>query len=223
MSSREANMKEAARLFSRILTEHNIEHAFIGGFALKMLESRRETHDIDVEISATALGAPELRGRLIQLLRDADKRFVVSNLKLFFVPNDQWNMRVPIETLASGELGLPRRLSILRPGDGSIPILKPGILILTKMKRAHHFIGSTRPQSVVKFGSDSRDIEHLLRWLQGHRQKIDFINYDTTSPERLYDAVRKMRAHWVSKGRNNEVQMLDDVLEASDKAIIMNN
>ncbi|KAF5558906.1 hypothetical protein FPHYL_7247 [Fusarium phyllophilum] len=222
MASHETIMKEAARAFSRILTEHNIEHAFIGGFAVKMLDSHRETHDIDVEISVAALGDPELRGGLVQLLHDADKRFVVSNLKLFFVPDGQWDMRVPIETLASGALGLPRRFLILRPGDGSIPILDPGILVLTKMKRAHHYIGSTRPQSMNKLRSDIFDILHLLRWLQDHDKKIDFINYDSAAPERLYDAVRNMRAHWDSMGQHDEVQLLDDVLEESDKATIKN-
>ncbi|KAF5601785.1 hypothetical protein FPANT_1649 [Fusarium pseudoanthophilum] len=223
MASHVTTMKEAARVFSRILTEHNIEHAFIGGFAVKMLDSQRETHDIDVEISVAALGDPELRGGLVQLLQEADKRFVVSNLKLFFCPNERWDLRVPIETLASGALGLPRRFSILRPGNGSIPILHPSVLILTKMKRAHHYIGSTRPQSMNKLRSDTFDILHLLHWLQDHDKKIDFINYDSAAPERLYDAVRNMRAHWVSKGEETTVQLLDDVLEENDKAIVMNN
>ncbi|KAG5754855.1 hypothetical protein H9Q69_004545 [Fusarium xylarioides] len=210
-------MKEAARAFSRILTEQNIEHAFIGGFALNVLGSNRETLDIDVEV------AMDDRGRLVQILHDADQRFVVSNLKLFFVPtNGQWDLRVPIETLARGMLGLPRRFSILRPGDESIPIFHPGVLILTKMKRSCQYIGSTRPQSVVKFNSDVRDIVYLLHWLQDQSKKIDFANYDAASPERLYDAVRKMRAHWESKGESTTVQLLDDVMEESDKATIKN-
>ncbi|KAF5602205.1 uncharacterized protein FSUBG_7880 [Fusarium subglutinans] len=212
-------MKEAAQAFSRILTNHSIEHAFIGGFALNVLGSDSETVDIDVEVAMDHVKPNEVRPRLLQLLR-ADQRFIISNLKLFFV--DQWDLRVPIETLARGTLGLPRRFLVLRPGDRSIPILHPSVLILTKMKRSCQYIGSTRPQSVVKFSSDVRDIAYLLQWLQDHGMKIDFINYDAVSPERLYDSVRKMRAHWSSKGEITTVQMLDDVLEESDKATIMN-
>ncbi|KAG4269312.1 hypothetical protein FPRO04_14762, partial [Fusarium proliferatum] len=105
----------------------------------------------------------------------------------------------------------------------SIPILHPSVLVLTKLKRSSQYIGSTRPQSVVKLYSDVRDIVYLLHWLQDHYMKIDFINYDSATPERLYDAVRNMRAHWVSMGENDQVKMLDDVLEESDKAIVMNN
>ncbi|KAF5586359.1 hypothetical protein FPCIR_7969 [Fusarium pseudocircinatum] len=216
------HMREAAQAFSRILTEHNIEHAFIGGFALNVLGSNRETLDIDVEVALGDAKPNELRPRLVQLLREADQRFMISDLKLFFVPNGQ-DLRVPIETLARGTLGLPRRFTILRPGDETIPILHPGVLILTKMKRSCQYIGSTRPQSVVKFNSDVRDIVYLLHWLQDHGNKIDFISYDAASPERLYDAFRQMRAHWVSKGDNNTAQMLDKVLEESDKATPIDN
>ncbi|KAF5987896.1 hypothetical protein FCOIX_788 [Fusarium coicis] len=159
----------------------------------------RETLDIDVEVAMDNAKPNELRPHLVQLLREVDQRFMISDLKLFFVPkNDQWDLRVPIETLARGTLGLPRRFSILCPGDGS-----------------------TRPQSVVKFNSDVRDIVYLLHWLQDHGKKIDFINYDAASSERLYDAVRQMRANWVSKGEETTVQMLDIALEESDKATLI--
>ncbi|KAG9495043.1 hypothetical protein J7337_013274 [Fusarium musae] len=216
------NMREAAQAFSRILTDHNIDHAFIGGFALNLLGSNRATLDVDVEIAMDNANPNELRLYLVQLLREADQRFMISDVKLFFFPNEQWDLRVPIETLARGTLGLPRRFSIIRPGNGSIPILHPGVLILTKMKRSCQYIGSTRPQSVVKFNSDVRDIDYLLHWLQDHGKKIDFINYDAASPERLFNAVRQMRAHWVSKGEETTVQLLDDVMEESDKATINN-
>ncbi|CVL12926.1 uncharacterized protein FPRN_14753 [Fusarium proliferatum] len=111
-------MKGAAQAFSRILTDSNVEHALIGGFALNLLGSNRETLDIDVEVAMDDANPEEFRGHLTQLLRNADQRFVVSKLKLYFVPNGQWDLRVPIETLARGTLGPPRRLSTLRPGDG---------------------------------------------------------------------------------------------------------
>ncbi|UZP46397.1 hypothetical protein NXS19_014209 [Fusarium pseudograminearum] len=207
-------MKEAAKAFSRILTEHNIEHAFIGGFALQMLGNVRETFDIDVEVD---MDIEDFRGRIVQILSDADPRFVFSNLKIFFRPGGQGST-IPIETLARGMLGLPRRFSILRPGDGSVPILKPGVLILTKMKRATQYIGSTRPQSMLKYSSDLQDILHLLAWLGDNKRKIDFVAYDAASPERLYDAVRSMRDHWARLGQSNNVEMLDSALKPSDKA-----
>ncbi|EEU34538.1 uncharacterized protein NECHADRAFT_55614, partial [Fusarium vanettenii 77-13-4] len=106
---------------------------------------------------------------------------------------------------------------------GSIPILEPGVLILTKMKRSAQYIGSTRPQSVSKYNSDVRDIVHLLHWLRTNEKKVDFIGYDAASPQRLYDAVRKMRSHWRTTGQSTNVQLLDDALEANDKAIIVGN
>ncbi|EKJ73028.1 hypothetical protein FPSE_06816 [Fusarium pseudograminearum CS3096] len=209
-----ANMKEAAKAFSRILTEHNIEHAFIGGFALQMLGNVRETFDIDVEVD---MDIEDFRGRIVKILSATDPRFVFSNLKIFFRPGGQGSP-IPIETLARGMLGLPRQFSILCPGDGSVPILEPGVLILTKMKRATQYIGSTRPQSVLKYGGDLQGILHLLAWLRNRNKKIDFVAYDAASPERLYDAVRNMRNHWARLGQSNNVGMLDSALKPSDKA-----
>ncbi|KAM0319420.1 hypothetical protein ACHAPQ_010366 [Fusarium lateritium] len=218
--SRRARMKEAAEIFSRILTRNNIQHAFIGGFALQMLDHDRETADIDVEVAVNH--SDELRGHIVQILRNADSRFVVENHRLYFVPHALGEPRIPIETLARGSLNLPRNLSIMRPGDGSVPILEPGVLILTKIKRASQFIGSTRPKSMMKFNSDLRDILHLLRWLQAHNQKLDFDKYDASAPERLYDGVRKLRTHLIAMGLNGDVQMLEKALRKTDKAIIMN-
>lgn len=118
------DMREAAQAFSHILTDHNIDHAFIGGFALNLLGSNRETLDIDVEVAMDNANPNELRLYLVQLLREADQRFMISDLKLFFFPNEQWDLRVPIETLARGTLGLPHRFSILRPGDGKSKCLR---------------------------------------------------------------------------------------------------
>ncbi|KAM0362074.1 hypothetical protein ACHAP4_000804 [Fusarium culmorum] len=205
-----ASMKEAAEAFSRILTEHNIEHAFIGRFALQMLGNVRETFDIDVEVD---VDIEDFRGRIVQILSAADPRFVFSNLKIFFRP--EGSAPIPIETLARGMLGLPRRFSILRPG--SVPILEPSVLILTKMKRATQYIGSTRPQSMLKYSSDLQDIFLLLAWLRDNNRKIDFVAYDAASPERLYDAVRSMRDHWARLGQGNNVEMLDSALNSSDK------
>ncbi|CAF3475194.1 unnamed protein product [Fusarium graminearum] len=103
------------------------------------------------------------------------------------------------------------------PQSGSVPILEPGVLILTKMKRATQYIGSTRPQSMLKYSSDLQDIFLLLAWLRDNSRKIDFVAYDAASPERFYDAVRSMRDHWARLGQGNNVEMLDSALNPSDK------
>ena len=69
MASNREVMQQAAEAFSRILTEHNLNHAFIGGFALRQLGSERETHDIDVEVDMDS--SNELRGTIASLL-DSD-------------------------------------------------------------------------------------------------------------------------------------------------------
>lgn len=64
----------------------------------------------------------------------------------------------------------------------SIPILRPGILVLTKIKRCVQYIGSTRPKSVSKFRQDTYDIEFLLHWLARNNQMIDFAGFSTLTP-----------------------------------------
>ncbi|CAG2007394.1 unnamed protein product [Fusarium graminearum] len=61
------------------------------------------------------------------------------------------------------------------------------------MKRATQYIGSTHPQSMLKYSGGLQDIVHLLAWLRDNNRKIDSVAYDAASPERLYDAVRSMR------------------------------
>lgn len=44
----------------------------------------------------------------------------------------------------------------------SIPILRSGLLISTKIKRYVQYIGNTRPKSIIKFQQDVSDVEFLL-------------------------------------------------------------
>jgi len=83
------------------------------------------------------------------------------------------------------------------------------------MKRVVQYIGSTRPQSVTKYKSDVHDIIHILNWLNRHNKKIDFAKYDAASPLRLYDAVGRIRNHWLSLGE--DVQLMDDILNKEDE------
>jgi hypothetical protein len=51
---------------------------------------------------------------------------------------------------------------------------------------------STRPRSIIKAGRDLEDIAYLLSWLAQHKENIDFAGYESTHPERLFNAVRQL-------------------------------
>ncbi|KAJ4024639.1 hypothetical protein NW752_003204 [Fusarium irregulare] len=206
------DMKVAAEALSKILTENDIKFALIGGFAVYLLGGGRSTLDIDVYVD---MDINNIRERFKDIVCTADSRFDVDGLKVFFAPGEG-KERIPIETLALGSLGLPRTISVFYPDNGTIPVLVPGVLILTKIKRAVQYIGSTRPQSITKYKSDVYDIVHLLDWLNIHDQKIGFSTYEGASTLRLYDAVGKMRNHWLSLGHGENVQLLDDALNEED-------
>ncbi|KAI6772957.1 hypothetical protein HG530_003915 [Fusarium avenaceum] len=212
-------MNEAAYTLSMILNGNNVGHAYIGGFALNLLGSDRETTDIDVLIDVDC--PSHIHSYVTPILCGADSRFAVENYKLYFGP-----AHIPIELLTCGTLNLPRRLSII-PTDTPIfqvplPILQPSVLILTKIKRAYHYIGSTRPQSVFKYNADVRDIFYLLLWLQVRREKIDFGSYDASDPRSIYRAVGEFHYHWRARtGQSLIASMLNAVLRREDKDIIL--
>jgi hypothetical protein len=108
--------EQAAQSLSRILTEAGVDHAFIEGFAAKVLGSTRPTADIDVEINVTE--SREIIDRIRPLLLQEDHRFSIEHLKLYFTRDDDQRCRIPVETLIIGTLGLPCRLSVIRPGVG---------------------------------------------------------------------------------------------------------
>jgi hypothetical protein len=115
--------EQAAQSLSRILTEAGVDHAFIGGFAAKVLGSTRPTADIDVEINVTE--SREIIDRIRPLLLQEDHRFSIEHLKLYFTRDDDQRCRIPVETLRIGTLGLPCRLSVIRPGVGMYLSLTP--------------------------------------------------------------------------------------------------
>ncbi|KAL7786374.1 hypothetical protein V8C37DRAFT_392127 [Trichoderma ceciliae] len=135
MEFREAQ-RMAASAMSTILTAHHVEHAFISGFAVQTLGSSRPTEDIDIEIDINDSESAS-REQIVQHLIAADSRFSVQGTKLSFTPVEAPQHSVPIETLPVGLLGLPPTLDIIRLGDGDdqIPILRPLVLVLTKIKR----------------------------------------------------------------------------------------
>jgi len=56
---------EAAHALSRILTQQEILHAFIGGFGIRLLDARRPTEDIDAMVDVSDLIEVVSRIRLL--------------------------------------------------------------------------------------------------------------------------------------------------------------
>ena len=110
----------AAAAMSRILQQHSIQHAYIGGYAVTTLGHMRNTLDIDVEVDVE--NKVEALRTMVQLLIQADGRFSLDNNKLIFTNGPH---RVPIETLPVGELGLPRKIETIQAGEGTFSLCCP--------------------------------------------------------------------------------------------------
>lgn len=107
------------------------------------------------------------------------------------------------------------------PNTAPIPILRPGILVLTKIKRCVQFIDSTRHKSLTKLGQDLADIGFLLRWLHQNNQKVDFVDYSCASMDRLYEATKKLAGYWRTGREDTLVALLASVLEDGDRQRVM--
>ena len=216
---------EAAKALSHCLSRDGIEHALIGGFSLNILGHACSTDDIDVLVNSTTA---TIRTTMAASLKD-DARFAYRGFKLFFTSLDG-SPPVPVETLPTGELGLPTSLKLFYPigelqtllrdwthqtnrPDG-VPVLQPNVLVLTKIKRCVNLIGSTRPASVAKFGKDEDHILFLLARMRDQHQTIDFVGYETPDPSRLYVAVQKLAQHW---GNGDHVELLKATLKSEDR------
>jgi hypothetical protein len=101
----------------------------------------------------------------------------------------------------------------------NVPILRPSILVLTKIKRCVQYIGSTRPKSISKLESDLSDVEFLLQWLRARGQTIDFDGYDTTDDkrERLCMAVKSRADHLKEIKSERMIELLRAVLSSRDR------
>lgn len=65
-----------------------------------------------------------------------------------------------------------------------IPILHPSVLVLTKIKRMVHRIGSARPNSLAKFRKDEIDVVFLFYWLLRNNDAFDFDGYASKNVEK---------------------------------------
>ncbi|KAF2395890.1 hypothetical protein EJ06DRAFT_534575 [Trichodelitschia bisporula] len=162
-------MREAAAAVSSVMQSKGVEHAYIGGFAVNLLGGERHTEDIDMQVN---LSAPELL-QLRAFLLEHDTRFSYEKVNLYFSSSN--GHKIPVETLPMPALGLPGALSCVTVGDEvKLPVLQPGLLILTKVKRWAFNRESTRPATVIKARRDLEDIMVLVDKLACDGQHIDF-------------------------------------------------
>ncbi|KAK0221946.1 hypothetical protein IW262DRAFT_941240 [Armillaria fumosa] len=135
------SQEHAARVLSEKLTELSIPHAYIGGFAWRLLGSERQTEDIDVLIKTPSdtLDLQMLREKMAEF----DERFTDAALKFYFVEDldafsedseaqtdetinesrpkkrtgiellSRSKSNVLIETLSAGTLGLPDSVDLV--------------------------------------------------------------------------------------------------------------
>ncbi len=222
---------QAAQALSSILKEHNFEFAFIGGFAVNLLGEKRSTEDIDAIVIVR--NPTDITTHIRPLIEGHDSRFSVEGLKLYFTSSTDPPVRVTVEMLPAGTLGLPLRLdSLLRLSDGTRivavdllvanmsvdlpPVLHPAVLILTKIKRWATLSESTRPRSVAKARMDLGDITFLLHWLGQHGQKIDLTGYGAENPERLMESMRQLVRVAERKGWQHIIDKLYAVTRDED-------
>jgi hypothetical protein len=114
---------EAAHALSRILTQQEISHAFIGGFGVRLLGALRPTDDIDAIIDVS--DPLEITNRIRPLLQEQDSRFSVKGLKLYFTSEAYQDVQVAVEILAVRTLGLPPRITTLSSGNRMEPSSNP--------------------------------------------------------------------------------------------------
>ncbi|KAG7443049.1 uncharacterized protein BT62DRAFT_1009651 [Guyanagaster necrorhizus] len=226
-----------------MLTDLTIRHAYIGGFAWRLLGSERYTEiDILIEIPKNALDLSTLREKVSEI----DKRFMENILKFYFIEDldafsddrevtvksspkftgiellSRSKSNVLIETLSAGTLGLPDSVDHVY-NIPSLPILHPTILILTKLQRWCQIYKSLRPKTLKKALTDSFDIDYLIGWLSRNGMLIAFDDYEAknTPKEKL---VRYVRTYWEHKDTEEEKEVmaqLEEVLNDADKAIFL--
>ena len=244
---------QAATALTRILTCHNIPHAFIGDFAFNLLGTSRSTLDIDVIIedsafsptpgpsnqkTSTPTNTPEPIHQIRQLLVDSDERFslIGSGLipKLVFTAQMEEKgsnspVRVPVETLRAGSLGLPQHIDQIMIVRG-IPVLPPRFLLLTKIKRCTNFLGSDRPKSMERFKSDEGDIKYLLKWLVEEKEKADIKGYcqscgglRAVDDNSLFRKIGELVRFWKERGDEEKETLarLQRALEEEDWRLVI--
>ncbi|KAL4254133.1 hypothetical protein AB1N83_012912 [Pleurotus pulmonarius] len=223
--------REAACILSSALRDLGYHHAYIGGYAMRLLGSSRTTEDIDVLIKSEKMGEMNhIRAKLIE----ADPRFAnMGVFKLYCqlpdpdapVPQAEARTHVLIETLATGNLGLPTAPEPTLQFSTQdlpieLPVLHPSVLILTKLKRWTTIFTSTHPKSRKKAASDFSDIAFLVQWLIQQELFIDFDQYQLSEGKERSVLLNYVRMYWdhLLEGENVEqVTLLVSILRNDDR------
>ncbi|KAF4596122.1 hypothetical protein EYR38_007496 [Pleurotus pulmonarius] len=188
-------------------------------------------HDIDVLIKSEKMGEMNhIRAKLIE----ADPRFAnMGVFKLYCqlpdpdapVPQAEARTHVLIETLATGNLGLPTAPEPTLQFSTQdlpieLPVLHPSVLILTKLKRWTTIFTSTHPKSRKKAASDFSDIAFLVQWLIQQELFIDFDQYQLSEGKERSVLLNYVRMYWdhLLEGENVEqVTLLVSILRNDDR------
>ncbi|KAG9224473.1 hypothetical protein CCMSSC00406_0007666 [Pleurotus cornucopiae] len=172
-----------------------------------------------------------------QKLVEVDPRF--ANMGLFKLycqipdpdapaPQPEARAHVLIETLATGNLGLPTAPEPTLQFSTQdlpieLPVLHPSVLILTKLKRWTNIFASSRPKSRKKAASDLVDITFLVQWLIQEELRIDFDLYQLSEGKErsvLLDYVRMYWDHLLEGENAEQVTLLVSILRDNDRGEI---
>ncbi|KAK0503899.1 hypothetical protein EDD18DRAFT_1344793 [Armillaria luteobubalina] len=237
------SQEHAARVLSEKLSELSIPHAYIGGFAWRLLGSERQTEiNVLIKTPSDTLDLQMLREKMAEF----DERFTDAALKFYFVEDldafsedpekrtgiellSRSKSNVLIETLSAGTLGLPDSVDLVYnvpstfSTDLTIPILHPSILIFSKLQRWCLSLESTRPKTLRKAITDSQDIDYLIAWLSKNGMLIAFDDYEAKKApkEKLLHHVRMYRERKESEEDRDIVIQLEDVLNEADRAMVL--
>ncbi len=97
-----------------------------------------------------------------------------------------------------------------------LPVLHPGILFLTKVKRWANIFESTRPKSIIKAQTDYEDLEWLMTWLIDRKETLRFDQYKTAQPGRLYEALKTWVVCIEKKGTPEAQKSLKAIIKEED-------
>ncbi|CAI7588511.1 hypothetical protein PCG10_009839 [Penicillium crustosum] len=163
----------ATTTLTNILRDESISDIFIGGYATSILGGGRVTKDIDLIVDKNC------RSLLLQcpkITKSEDKRLVYHHrgtkvhIDLEVMGAVTWTMNprtTRVHTVAPANY--PRRQL-----NTMVPILRPSILLLTKLLPWKEADQATRVASHIRARTDLTDIRTILQWLVDKKAHIDF-------------------------------------------------
>ena len=149
--------EEASIAIGRALDQMALEYAIIGGVACSLHQSfYRSTIDLDLVVDVKGSEIREIKTRVATF----DDRFRQLGNSLYFED-------LPIEMLPTDHFGWPHPLAeairvITTLSQDTVKVLSPTAIIVSKLSRAALSCSSTRPKTVLKFGTDMMDINEMF-------------------------------------------------------------